>query len=589
MDTKNNSNMRRPVMVGIVAILLSFSGGTRLHAQAFDTKGTAVMGDFLNPLTVLDTTSPTPKTCTYDLLRFDMALGKVFARPFKDSLNVACVTTLVDITSQVFQPVPPSTSPIIAPAGFLSDGLIQVHNFRLQVPSLTGASKPSFSTFICCPTINFFVDFVPNANNTPVVLIATGTVTVDANVQFYAGGLPGGARSGFLRGSGGAGGPGGYRGGDGGNGGISPSAGSSGLGVGGGPGGSTASCHSSPPVGAKFLTTGAAVPVGTGSPVPAGNDLILGLRGGSGGGGGGGNSCDAGGGGGGGGGAVLIAASTSITVNGYISVEGHLNGCCGGAGGTGGTIRLVSATIAGTGNLEAENGCCSGIGSDSGIVRLEAFSIPFSGRTDGNVAAASAPGQILLPTSANQLAFLQFVTLDDTAHPGNTATAPSPSAFPFATSTQVLVGRTGSMASPDVTMPNPPGVVANTVTVTLAAGPNTASSPFPSGKTATLLVTPLDPAQGGAVTYTGAITCPAAPANCMATIPGVTLPLGFSSMSAFTVVNLSGTGALARSFPKEMEGEPIESVRLQSSGTETQYVLISKSGREFPYKPGAKM
>ncbi len=58
-------------------------------------------------------------------------------------------------------------------------------------------------------------------------------------------------------------------------------------------------------------------------------------------------------------------------------------------------------------------------------------------------------------------------------------------------------------------------------------------------------------------------------------------------MSAFTVLNINSAGALARLFPKTYQDEPIESVRLQSNGKETEYVLISKSGHEFAYKPGS--
>ncbi len=57
-------------------------------------------------------------------------------------------------------------------------------------------------------------------------------------------------------------------------------------------------------------------------------------------------------------------------------------------------------------------------------------------------------------------------------------------------------------------------------------------------------------------------------------------------MSAFTVVNLNSNGSLARNFPAQYQGEPIESVRLQTTDKGTEYTLIAKSGREFPYRPG---
>jgi len=82
-----------------------------------------------------------------------------------------------------------------------------------------------------------------------------------------------------------------------------------------------------------------------------------------------------------------------------------------------------------------------------------------------------------------------------------------------------------------------------------------------------------------------AFVCPSpGSGNCAATVTGVSLPLGFSNMSAFTVVNLNSSGQLARLFPKMMNGEEIESVKLETTGSDTKYTLIAKSGKEFPYQ-----
>jgi hypothetical protein len=186
---------------------------------------------------------------------------------------------------------------------------------------------------------------------------------------------------------------------------------------------------------------------------------------------------------------------------------------------------------------------------------------------------------MVLPTAPT--AFIQFTNLTDSAQPSNFVSVPG--------STQSITGRTGVITSPDVSMPNPFGS-ASSVNVSFVLGPNTVATPWPAAKTLTLEVGPLDPSQGVKTSYqTSTINCPALPSpggNCTATINNVTLPLGFSSMTAFTVVNLTAGGLLARNFPATIEGEPIESVKIQTSGKNTEYILISKSGREFPYKPG---
>ena len=561
---------------GVFALLLALTASPALHAQNFDAGGTGALGNFINPLLV---TSSIGEICNYDLIRIDLEQGKVFARPFRQAGNASCNATLVDITNAVDTGGTGQKPFAIAPTGPFTDGVIEVTNFTLQQHT-TPSGAAAASTVL---------DFVPGVDNYPPVIRATGDVTINANTTLSVAGRNGGdVLSTFLRGAGGLGGPGGYRGGDGGNAGLSPSAGSPGSGPGGGPAGAIGS---NAIIGAKFLTTGTTV---GGTVIPTGNDLVTILRGGSGGGGGGGAAGQAGGGAGGGGGAILIASNGTITVNGTITANGGFGAdvCCSGggegSGGTGGIVRLVSPTIAGGGALRADRGgtfnCrfnpCAGTAPapSQGIVRLEAFTISYNGTLAGGVAATSAPGQIVLPSAPT--VFLKFASITDSSNGANTVTVP-----PL---TQAIPGRTGNISSVDVTMPNPGGVSANTVTVALTAGPNTGTtSGFPGGKTVTLVVTPLDPTLGASQNYSAAITCPAPTAPCTATVPGVTLPLGFSSMSAFTVVNLNSSGALARLFPKTFENETIESVRIQTDGKDTEYVLIAESGREFAYKPGA--
>jgi hypothetical protein len=292
----------------------------------------------------------------------------------------------------------------------------------------------------------------------------------------------------------------------------------------------------------------------------------------------------------------LLAADNTITITGQLLANGGL-GLSGGANGSGGMVRMVAATIAGNGLIQTlGNPCCGSVGSANGIIRLESFTISYNGGLSGNAAASSSPGQIFLPSAAP--AFIQFASITDNTTAANTCTVGGVNACNNAATSQATPGRTGGIASVDVTMPNPNGPPVSPatpggactgacgVTIVLNIGPNTGAIPFPSGKLATLEVAPQDPSQGLKVAYTTPIVCTGNP--CTATFPNVVLPLGFSSMSAFTVLNvayLNGVEQLSRRFPTQMEGEQIEAVRIQAGQKETEYVLIAKSGREFPYKP----
>lgn len=230
------------------------------------------------------------------------------------------------------------------------------------------------------------VQFIPNARNTPVTLLVKGDVTINNTTGYCCtnisvSGTAGTSGNAGDSGKGGIGGPGGFRGGDGAYQLVNLAAsGGAGLGPGGGEPGTF-----SP------LANGA-----TG--VLVANRELLPLIGAGGGGGGPsgttGSSCSGGGGGGGGGGLAIIANGT-IRVNNSgltgIYADGATGGNYGsfscsrpGGGGGGGAIRLVAASIAGSGGVYAR---------PSGRIRMEAVSNTFPGNnTDPVALRASVPG-----------------------------------------------------------------------------------------------------------------------------------------------------------------------------------------------------
>jgi hypothetical protein len=248
------------------------------------------------------------------------------------------------------------------------------------------------------------LSFSPNTDNTPVIFLATGDVTIDGTINLDGQSLTSDSFVGGVPGNESQPGPGGYPGG---LGGIPELVGGSGIGSpGGGPGGGAAG---SPSVmnggtiragnGGSHVTAGG---VGNGNTNPAaptyGDARLLTLTGGSG--GAGGNITAStmpplhGPRGGAGGGALTIASSTSITVNGSITANGgHGNFGRGGGngnwqgsgGGGGGAIRLVANTIGGTGMLRALGGSAAG-GGGLGRIRLEGVDI------NGPLPANSNPG-----------------------------------------------------------------------------------------------------------------------------------------------------------------------------------------------------
>lgn len=310
-----------------------------------------------------------------------------------------------------------------------------------------GAFNPPVSTQVQLPAngvLNYtsvnippgvVVTFARNTTNTPVVLLASGDVTIAGMIDVSGGNAAASGASGDGNvgddGVPGVGGPGGYDGGRGGR--KSAVAAENISGAGQGPGGAGASktylvgqtlrmCGGS---GAGFATTGEAGSYGVNYCPQGGNAIagvgygqldLLPLVGGSGGSGGSGASNYIGAGGGGGGGALLIAASGTLSLTGEIRALGGKGGTSagqgsGGAGGSGsgGAVRLIATTISGNGPVLASGGpVTTGTTDDTfgrggagsvGRIRLEAETIsrnaattpPYTFGEPGTVFVAGLP------------------------------------------------------------------------------------------------------------------------------------------------------------------------------------------------------
>ncbi|WP_218081805.1 hypothetical protein [Anthocerotibacter panamensis] len=220
----------------------------------------------------------------------------------------------------------------------------------------------NFTTFYLATGITLY--FTPDSLNRPVRFLASGDMTISGTIE--ASGTGGALTSNSLPGRGGAGGPGGFRGGDSGYWtGTAYTVGAPGAGPAGGQG---------------AINSG---DFGKGGSLVRANSQLVPFWGGSGGGGGGGGICNIGNtatGGSGGGGAVLLASSGTITLNGSIRALGGTSppagsGCSTsafGGGGSGGAVRVVAATITGSGSISVAPG--GGVeGGGPGFVRTEAF------------------------------------------------------------------------------------------------------------------------------------------------------------------------------------------------------------------------
>lgn len=449
-----------------------------------------------------------------------------------------------------------------------------------------GAFNPTVNTVVQLPDSGVFnfttvnipagvtVTFKKNTTNTPVVMLASGNVTIAGALSVSGGHAAhvGSAGDGNIGDDGvpGMGGPGGYDGGRGGQ--TSASRrGGTGLGPGGGDGGSYSTnssfTYAYGGAGGGFGGSGAGnyvstsyswgslqgnVTATTGGPV-YGSSLLLPLIGGSGGGGGAGGTTFGGSGGGGGGGAILIASTGTVNVTGAITAYGGWGGQSDGAGGggvggggSGGAVRIVATTIAGNGKIEATGG-----GGNSYA--------PSSNQNGG----AGGNGRIRLESES--------ITRTAATSPAYTFGAPG-SLF-IAGAPSLTISSVGGVAAPaaptgnaDITLPaNTP----NPVTIVFA------TTGVPVGNTIKLTVTPTNAAP--IVVVSPALT--GSTDNATASV-SVTLPSGPSVLSATTTYTI--VAALGDLMSTYAQGERVEKITLAATlGGASRMKLITVSGKEY--------
>ena len=464
-----------------------------------------------------------------------------------------------------------------------------------------GALNPTVSTTLTLPASGIFnftsvnipsgvtVSFQRNTTNTPVVILASGNVTIAGTLWVAAGaGADVGAAGDGVTGNDGVpgvGGPGGFDGGRGGVGSSAVTSGSTsiptnkaggGLGPGGGIGGFSFIGNWPCIAGRSELKGGTGGGFAGGAagitrtytcctyvqnPIPGGagygSSTLLPLIGGSGGGGGGGGESAPGAGGGGGGGAVLIASSGTVSVTGTIIANGGNGGAtslatatwgAAGGGGSGGAIRIVATTISGNGTITAVGGaagsalnnCCS---SDQ--------------------ATAGATGRIRLEA--------ETFTRTAASTPAHTFSSPAP-VFIAGTPTLRIASVAGvaAPASPtgnaDITLPTS---TPNPVTVVFE------TNGVPVGNTVQLTVIPAYGDKVSAITPALTGTTESATASV-----AVSLPVGPSVLSAQTTYTVvAALGDLLKNFAGN---ERVEKVTLIATlGGPSKARLITVSGKEF--------
>lgn len=388
------------------------------------------------------------------------------------------------------------------------------------------------------------VRYFRNTDNAPVVILASGNVTIDGAI--VVSGFDGVGATTDAPALGGAGGPGGFTGG------VS--------------GHQTSTSFFAPAAGQG--PAGGAPGVASGAGGQSGNygapTSFVGLTplfGGSGGGGGFPSSTNASSGSGGGGG-ILVASSTRITVNGAIRANGanHVgNFSCfsfGGAG-SGGAIRLVAPEIAGGGGnsvLSAIGGTanvnCSQTPGGPGRIRLEASSLSaFTGLTNPTPSITNAPG----PVSPG----------------GNPALANVPTlAIASVGGAAVPAIATASYSVPDIALApgtsNPIPVVVNATNTPVGSPTEIRVRLIPRGTASTVTVP--------ATEHTGSFASSSATANVTLAAGQVTVLQALASMTL--------TGQFASLFPL-IDGEQVERVMVAANiGEPSTLSLVTKSGKE---------
>lgn len=447
-----------------------------------------------------------------------------------------------------------------------------VVNTQLQVPE---SGVFNFTT-VNIP-LGVTVTFLKNSTNTPVVMLASGNVTVAGAINLNAGNSTnvGAAGDGNLGDDGipGSGGPGGYDGGRGGANGRG--AGGAGLGMGGGGGAkfATQSSYNMFPGGGG---AGFSVPGGDGANPNIGSSngvglggtsygasQLLPLIGGSGGGGGAGGDAFAGSGGGGGGGAILIASSGTVSITGTITARGGNSGLstgsgCGGRGGygSGGAIRIVATAISGNGTITADhvNNVTPTVGTNADC----AVYPNYPGR-----GGEGAAGRIRLEAETF------------------TRTAASVPAHSFGAPTSAFVAGLPTLRITSVAGVNAPANPTGNADITLPSNtPNPVTVAFattgvPVGNTVTLRVTPAygDPVTVVSPAVTGTTSAGTASVS-------VTLPSGPSVLSASTTYTI--VTAMGEALSIYAQGETVEKIRLTSTmNGPTLATLITVSGKEY--------
>lgn len=422
------------------------------------------------------------------------------------------------------------------------------------------------------------VTFAKNATNTPVVILASGDVTIAGIVKVSGADAPasGAAGNGQVGDDGlpGAGGPGGY---DGGRGGLPSVVYAENIsGAGEGPGGAAASqawsfssthrsCGGSGGgYGTAGVVGGANVNCNNSAKAAPGSTYgqpnLQPMIGGSGGSGGAAKTAYRAGGGGGGGGALLIAASGTLNVTGQIHAYGGKGGAItgqgsggAGGGGSGGAIRLIATTISGEGTIGASGGAETtgtvddgyGRGGAGGMgrIRLEAETIT---RVAGTWPAHSfgTPGPVFvagLPT-------LRIVSVAGVASP-MTPTGEADIALPVDT-------------------PNP-------VTVILA------TTDVPLGNQVELIVTPPygEAIEASSDALVGTVENAEASAQ-------IALPTGPSVMLATVSYSVEEESQQNKALSHYTGGESVSRVELSAAANgERQTILHTRSGRRVALDP----
>jgi len=411
------------------------------------------------------------------------------------------------------------------------------------------------------------VRFAKNTTNTPVVILATGNVTVAGTINLNGGNATNSGTNGDGNlgddGIPGDGGPGGFSGGFGGRAGVDGgrTAGSAGLGPGGGGSNNrTVASFGCGGMGGSYAALGS-LPFNncratglSSTPVYGSADLQP-LIGGSGGSGGSGGESFSGSGGGGGGGALVIASSETISVTGAITATGGTGGDSGGqasggagGGGSGGAIRLVATSIEGNGTISANQGGAnnndtSGGSSGSGSVgriKIEAENITRTSATSP-VFVFSGPQPVFL-------ANIPGVRITEVA---GIATPASPTGA-------------GDIIIPEAT-PNPVSI-------------SFATTNIPVGNTIELTVTPQSDTRTVAVSNAISGT----DANGTATV-SVEIPDGPSTLTAAVTFTVAVT-SLQQDFSQFAKGNKVEKIRVDfdpSKGSMTTF--IAANGEEYTW------